>query len=259
MPERPQGLDGDRYREGADCTAPEARSIGDYLISARSFAEYRAMFALTDADLRGRVLDCPGGGSSFTAVVCRRGVDAVAADPVYATAAGDLVPRLARELERGSAWIQAHAERYVWEFYGDPARHASVRAESARLFGEDLLARPDRYVAAALPRLPFPDDAFDLVLSSHLLFTYADRLDEDFHLAALLEMARVCRGQVRVYPLVDQSGQPLPELLQAVQETCAAEGLTVTVRSTDFEFQRGARSMLQLDVARGSGGRRPDQ
>ena len=134
-----------------------------------------------------------------------------------------------------------------------------MRAESARLFGEDLLARPDRYVAAALPRLPFPDDAFDLVLSSHLLFTYADRLDEDFHLAALLEMARVCRGQVRVYPLVDEAGQPLPELLQAVHETCAAEGLYVTVRSTDFEFQRGARSMLQVDIACSSGGRRPHQ
>ena len=35
-------------------------------------------------------------------------------------------------------------------------------------------------MTAALPDLPFPDDAFDLVLSSHLLFTYADRLDADF-------------------------------------------------------------------------------
>ena len=41
--------------------------IGPYLVSARSAAEYRAMFALTDDDLRGRVLDCPGGGASFTA------------------------------------------------------------------------------------------------------------------------------------------------------------------------------------------------
>jgi hypothetical protein len=94
------------------------------------------------------------------------------------------------------------------------------------------------------------------VLSSHLLFTYADRLDEKFHRAALLEMARVCRGQVRVYPLVDQAGRPLPELVESLVETCAAEGLPAAVRSTDFEFQRGARTMLQLDVARSRDGRR---
>lgn len=31
------------------------------LVSARSFDEYRAMFALTDRDLDQRILDCPGG------------------------------------------------------------------------------------------------------------------------------------------------------------------------------------------------------
>jgi hypothetical protein len=47
--------------------APDPDNVGDYLISARSFEEYRAMFAITDAGLTGAVLDCPGGGSSFTA------------------------------------------------------------------------------------------------------------------------------------------------------------------------------------------------
>jgi len=68
-------------------------------------------------------------------------------------------------------------------------------------------------VAAALPTLPFPDRSFDLVLSSHLLFSYTDRLDVAFHLAALLELARVSRGQVRVFPLVDYNGHPQPTLL----------------------------------------------
>jgi hypothetical protein len=49
----------------------------------------------------------------------------------------------------------------------------------------------------------------DLVLSSHLLITYADLLDAGFHLAALLEPARVGR-EACVYPLVDQDGRPLP-------------------------------------------------
>ena len=164
----------------AEYTSSSARSIGDYLISSRSFAEYQAMFALTTADVAGRVLDCPGGGSSFTATLWEQGGDAVAADPVYAAPAAELIDRLDGEVRRGSAWATAHAHRYVWDFYGDPAGHARMREGSARLFGKDLLRRPDRYMTAALPDLPFPDDAFDLVLSSHLLFTYADRLDADF-------------------------------------------------------------------------------
>src|SRR5215213_5852342 len=188
-----------------------ATDIGGYLISARSFAEYRAMFALSDADLRGRVLDCPGGGASFAAVARDRGTEVVAVDPVYAVPAGELTARLDDELARGSAWAAANAERYVWDFYGSLDAHARLRAESARLFARGLRDRPGRHVAAALPHLPFAARSFDLVLSSHLLFTYADRLDLGFHAAALRELARVGR-EVRVFPLVDQAGRSLPDL-----------------------------------------------
>jgi SAM-dependent methyltransferase len=225
---------------------PGARDIGEYLISARSFEEYRAMFALSDADLAGRVLDCPGGGAGFTAVARARGIDAVAVDPVYATPPAELDVRLAGELERGRAWAQAHADRYVWDFHGDPAGHTRVRAAAAREFAADRAAAPGRYVCAALPALPFRDGAFDLVLSSHLLFTYADRLDPAFHRAALLELARVGRGQVRVYPLVDQAGREPPGLLARLVADLAAAGVGAEVRDVGYEFQRGARSMLQL-------------
>lgn len=221
--------------------------IGEYLVSARSFSEYRAMFALTDDDLTGRVLDCPGGAASFTAAAAGLGCDAVAVDPVYAATHDALATRLAVELERGRVWAAATADRYGWDFYGSPEGHARLRADSAQTFLRDRASRPDRYVTGALPSLPFPDSSFDLVLSSHLLFTYADRLDLDFHRTALREMARVSRGQVRVFPLVDQAGHDRPELLAAL---LADDELRATVRTVDFEFQHGARSMLQLDARR---------
>ena len=222
-----------------------ATDIGAYLISARSFDEYRAMFALTEADLRGRVLDCPGGGSSFTATARAHGTAAYAVDPVYATPPQQLVARLDAELTRGSAWATANAERYVWDHFGDPAGHARLRADSAAAFARDLLDDPGHHLAAALPDLPFPDGRFDLVLSSHLLFTYADRLDAAFHVAALLELARV-GTEVRVYPLVDQAGRPLPELLSRVLPALTAAGVQASVEEVGYEFQRGARTMLRL-------------
>jgi SAM-dependent methyltransferase len=222
-----------------------ATDIGEYLISARSFDEYRAMFALTDADLDGRILDCPGGGASFAATARSRGADVIAVDPVYTRPAPQLIAQLDHELARGSAFAAGNADRYVWDFYGSVDAHARLRAESARAFAGDLRSRPGRYVAARLPDLPFRDDAFDLVVSSHLLFTYADRLDADVHLAALRELARVGR-EVRLYPLVDQAGRPLSKLLTTVLRELGAAGLHVTVDAVDYEFQRGACSMLRI-------------
>jgi hypothetical protein len=41
------------------------------------------MFALSDADLRGRVLGCADGPASFNAEATRRGTSIISADPLY--------------------------------------------------------------------------------------------------------------------------------------------------------------------------------
>jgi hypothetical protein len=44
-----------------------------------------------------------------------------------------------------------------------------------------------------------------LSVCSHFLFTYADRLDLEFHHTALRELHRVARREVRVFPLLERS------------------------------------------------------
>ena len=78
---------------------PDADNVGDYLISARSFDEYKAMFSLTENDLGGNVLDCPGGASSFTAQARELGARATAVDPVYAMSTSILL-RLAMDEQK---------------------------------------------------------------------------------------------------------------------------------------------------------------
>jgi SAM-dependent methyltransferase len=224
---------------------PDPDNVGDYLISARSFDEYRAMFALTGNDLSGSVLDCPGGASSFTALANQVGASAIAADPVYAQPRDSLVMLVMAEIQRGSAHTAAGADRYVWDFYGDVGGHARLRRMSAVAFSRDLIAHPARYVDASLPGLPFPDGRFDLVLSSHFLFTYADRLDLEFHRAALHELHRVARREVRVFPLLEQSGRPIPALLAQLLATL---DIPHRIRRVGYEFQRGGNEMLVLDA-----------
>ncbi|WAH35918.1 class I SAM-dependent methyltransferase [Alicyclobacillus dauci] len=62
------------------------------------------------------------------------------------------------------------------------------------------------YVPTVLPNLPFADKQFDLTLSAHFLFTYAERLDYDFHIRTIKELARVTREEIRIFPTVDMDG-----------------------------------------------------
>lgn len=172
------------------------------LISARSFDEYRAMFALSDDDLALRILDCPGGAASFTAEAGERGADVVAVDPQYGPLRHQLGKLAQREIEHKHQYVTDHASGFVWDWFGDAERYTQLRTRSARAFATDIAARPDRYVEGAPPRLPFPDRSFDLVLSSHLLFSYGAQLSEEFHLSALLELVRVARREVRLFPVV---------------------------------------------------------
>ncbi|QHC02549.1 methyltransferase domain-containing protein [Epidermidibacterium keratini] len=207
------------------------------------------MFALTDDDLHGTILDCPGGASEFTAVATAAGATALAADPIYDQSIEALAQLVAVEADRGNAHTVANSSRYSWEFFGDAEGHRRVRRASARTFAQDLRAFPERYVSAALPTLPFKDDEFDLVLSSHFLFTYTDRLDSTFHREALLELHRVCRGEVRVFPLIDHAGRPLTALVDQLREALADLGMPTEVQRVDYEFQRGGSHMLVVGNA----------
>jgi hypothetical protein len=227
---------------------PDADNVGEYLISSRSFGEYQAMFMLTDSDLQGRLMDCPGGASSFTARASALGALVTAVDPVYTLSAPALQDLVKGESDRGSAHTAAGIDRYRWDFYGDIEGHREMRKTSAGIFAGDFEDHPERYVAGSLPDLPFEDRQFDLVLSSHFLFTYADRLDQDFHYDALIELHRICRREVRVFPLLDQSGRSLSGMSRTLLARLARQGVGARVSQVPYEFQRGGNEMLVLSA-----------
>ncbi|CAM3219087.1 methyltransferase domain-containing protein [Prescottella defluvii] len=219
--------------------------IGEMLISSRSLGEYRAMFNLTDDDLAVRILDCPGGAAGFTSEVNRLGGDVTACDVAYsAQAADDLAGMAATETDRGNRYVRAHTEQYKWTFFADPDEHQRTRQQAARQFAAHIRQYPHHYVAGRLPSLPFADASFDLVLSSHLLFSYSDRLDHTFHVDAIGELMRVARDELRIFPLVAAgSSAPYPRLDELLAEL-RTRGITGHVVEVDYEFQRGAHQML---------------
>lgn len=204
------------------------------------------MFDLSAADLAGGVLlDCSAGGSSFAA---ESGADlVVAVDPAYALDRDELVHLVRSGLREGDAIIAAHADRFDWSWYGTPAHRAQLRFAAAERFADDMRANPGRYVAASLPDLPFAAGSFDMVVCSHLLFTWADHLDVEWHRQALTELVRVSRREVRVFPLVVQgTGEPVP-FLEELRADLAAAGHRTHLRRVAYRFQRGADRMLTIE------------
>lgn len=209
----------------------------------RVAAEYEAFFALADVPRDVRVLDCGGGPASFTADWAAEGRDVVAADPLYAGDSDGIRAAFEDSADRMARGLAAERERFVWDFYGSAEALMELRRTALDRFLADRDAAPARYVAAGLPALPFAADGFDLALSSHLLFLYADALDLGFHVAALTEMLRVA-PEARVFPLLDLGGVPsrhVEPAVAALRDIARVESVPVR-----FEFQRGATCMLRL-------------
>jgi hypothetical protein len=215
------------------------------LVTSRAFAEYEAFFALSSADLSGRVLDCAAGASGLAAGLRARGGRATALDPAYARGTDALLADAHASVTQGAALVAAHADRFVWDWYGTPGRKEAMRRDALAAFTADLRVHPDTYVAGALPDLPFRDDAFGLALCSHLLFTWSDTFGEEWHRRALRGLLRVAR-EVRVFPLVVQStGEEVP-FLPRLLDGLRTDGYGVEVRRVPYEFQRGADRLLAL-------------
>jgi hypothetical protein len=214
------------------------------LISSRAYDEYVAMFSLTPEDMSGSVLDCSAGAASFVTVARGRGTPAYAVDPAYALPRDELAHAVREDLARGSAIAEQHPERFVWDWFGSVEARERMRKQAGAQFVAALAMSAGWLVAGELPRLPFRERSVDLVVCSHLLFTWADVLGLDWHRAALRELVRVCRREVRVFPTVMQGrGDDVPfwnDLMAAL----ADDGFAIERRQVPYRFQVTGDRML---------------
>ncbi|MGK2739536.1 hypothetical protein ACSHT0_01455 [Tepidicaulis sp. LMO-SS28] len=210
----------------------------------RRLREYRAFFVLDEAALSRPVLDVGAGPSSFVAEVTAAGGRAVAADPLYTLANDAIAGRFEETVPLMRAAMQEARERFNWNTYGSATALEALRREALGLFLKDRARAQERYVAGALPALPFAEKQFGIALVSHLLFLYGDDLDFAFHIAAIKELARVAE-EVRIFPLFNLDGRPSSHL-PCVVKHLRAEGYACAEVRVHFEFQLGARTMLQV-------------
>ncbi|MGK7904751.1 MAG: SAM-dependent methyltransferase [Hormoscilla sp.] len=216
----------------------------------RSRAEYLRMFDITIAELELnlKILDCGGGPASFNAEMTQQGYNKViSCDLVYQFSAEEIAQRIQETYSAIVEGLKADRDKYVWQGeIASPTQLGEVRMAAMQQFLADFPEgkKLGRYVTAELPVLPFDKGQFDLALCSHLLFLYSDQLDAAFHFHAILELCRVAR-EVRLFPLLDMSGEPSPHLSDVIREL-KKQGYHVETRQVDYEFQRGGNQMLRI-------------
>ncbi|ELZ20290.1 hypothetical protein C475_20992 [Halosimplex carlsbadense 2-9-1] len=221
----------------------------DFLTIGRTFAEYRRMFDLRVEDIAGReVLDCGGGAGAFTATAAELADGAVAVDPLYGPATAELEPRLDEAIAYNLDQLREKRDLFVWDFYGDAETRGRYLRAAAERFLADYATHPGRYVAGVLPDIPLADDSVDLALAANLLFVYDDRLDRAFHEAALRDLVRVAREEVRVFPL-HSLDRTRSSFVEPVADALRAEGHAVEFREVPYEFQPGATETLVVEPA----------
>ena len=214
----------------------------------RTYFEYMRMFGLDESVFqKGPVLDCAAGPSSFAAEAHRASFPVIACDLLYGISVDHLVKKGREDITHVFDKLDEVAHLYTWKYYRSKHEIIALRHMALDLFSRDLPAglAEGRYVHAELPRLPFPDKAFSLVLSSHFLFLYGDRLDFDFHKSCLKELVRVSSGEVRIFPLQGLDANPYPPMRELLSFLKAVD-IASEIVEVPFEFQKGSNKMLIL-------------
>ena len=220
--------------------------LEDVLPWGRNLAEYDAFFALEGLTRETRILDCAAGPASFNAEMTDARFHVVSVDPLYQFSEAEIASRVADTREKMAAGLAAALHRFVFTWHGSIERHMEIRMEALRRFLADFERgkTEGRYLTAALPDLPFDDDAFNLALCSHFLFLYSDHFDADDHVAFVEAMMRAA-GEARIFPLLDLEGERSRHV-EPVRRTLAARGYETVVERVDYEFQKGGNEMMRI-------------
>lgn len=199
-----------------------------------SLADYRKMFALTDADLSRTILDYPGGISSFNAEVYAQGYSIQSADPCYHIAADDMVHFVDDVIAHNQTQLAAADQTQVVQ--------AWQQSKAQFLADYALGQQQGRYQVMDLPLLPVADQRYQLMLCPNLMFT--KRLELLNSEQIIIELCRVAE-EVRIFPVVNDEGE-LSESLGPLLLTLQQRNYGVEIREVGYQQYHNGNVMLRL-------------
>ncbi len=221
-------------------------SLDEVVPWGRTFDEYVDMFALDGDDLAQRIIGCADGPAAFNAELSHMGGSVVSVDPLYQFTVQDIESRIDDTFDIVMEQTRRNAFEFTWNRIRSPKELGQLRMKAMSEFLADFPQGriEGRYSYGELPRLRFPDDAFDIALCSHFLFLYSELFDLSFHIRSIRELCRVA-GEARIFPLMEL-GSRKSRHLDAVSAALSLEGYRVAIERVDYEFQKGGDKMLRV-------------
>lgn len=213
----------------------------------RTWEEYLLIFDLKEEQLIGKsVLDCPGGACSFTAIANQRGIRSVAADLAYYHSVEALKEKGLQDIEYIIPKIEQVKDNYRWDYFENIVELKNKRVTALSQCIKDMEeTNKSRYFPVVLPVLPFEDGFFDITLSAHLLFMYADNIDYYFHIQTIDELLRVTKEEVRIFPITDMNGKRY-DRIDEIKEWIVMRGWEAVESKSPYEFHKNVNTMLKI-------------
>lgn len=220
-------------------------NIDKIVFIGRSYYEYMKMFDLSLNYLKNkRILDCAAGASSFTTELSTKGYDVIATDVLYDTDPDVLEEKCENDLSKVMQAFFGVEDMYVWNYFKTPDELRKHRMAAYQAFiNHYRKERSNKYIKSKLPKLPFEDNEFSLVLSSHFLFLYDDRLNYEFHKDSIQEMLRISR-EIRIFPLIGFNSKKslfVDKIMNGLLKEVKVEIIKVP-----YEFMRGGSEMMKI-------------
>jgi hypothetical protein len=215
----------------------------------RNLEEYQNIFQLSKEDLQSKILGCGDGPSSFNFEATAQNANITSIDPIYQFAKDEIQQRIDETSPVVGEQLKQNQNDFIWKNIKSVDELIDIRLTAMDNFINDYEngKKEKRYIHNELPKLSFENDSFDLVLSSHFLFLYSEHFNLQFHIDSILEMCRVSKKEVRIFPLLNLKNEK-SEHLEPILKILNDGGFETKIITTNYEFQKGANEMLSIKM-----------
>lgn len=202
-----------------------------------SLEDIQAIFDLSEQDLTKKIL-VYGAGASYLAHP-----NITLVDPLYQHDLSEIKQLTAAKYQELEKTFKQNPA-YVWEYYSSPTAALEAYQKNSGAFLEHYSQekKAQRYISGNLENLPFPDNAFDLLLCLDSFFATSQHLES--HLDMVKELQRIA-SDIRVFPLLDKSGQLFTNIGQFIFDL-QQQGFGIELKHSDFVLQDQGDAVLKI-------------
>jgi hypothetical protein len=141
----------------------------------RSLAEYRRMFALSDADLELRILGCADGPASFNAESTQRGTAVISIDPLYRLDSTRIRDRIAATYGEMLEQAKRNSQQFAWDTIQSVEELGQIRMQAMQAFWTITILESTKAVTLTLNSDPSPSRTNHLTWRFARIFSFCTR------------------------------------------------------------------------------------